>query len=232
MKQSVSTFGLLVFSQIRALVFDLDGLLIDSESGYRQAWLQALQTMGFDIQSTELLPLAGISADRLMAALNEVVQQSIDPVIFAQRSSEFWQANVELHGIPLMPGVDEVLAEASRLNWPFAVATNSHSYQAEKLLRLAGLENRFPVLVTREQVELPKPAPDLYRLAAARLDIPVNQCLVLEDSATGVQSALAAGMPVGWIPSFPDAIQSTDLTPVTVLKSLSEVADGMRRLSV
>lgn len=221
-----------MFNRIRALVFDLDGLLIDSESGYRQAWLQALQAMDFHIQSDDLLPLAGISADGLMDALDNLVQQSIDPVVFAQRSSEFWQANVELHGIPLMPGVDEVLAEASRLNWPFAVATNSHSHQAEKLLRLAGLENRFPILVSRDQVELPKPAPDLFRLAAARLDIPANQCLVLEDSATGVQSALAAGMSVCWIPSLPDLTHSTDLAPVTVLKSLSEVADGMRRLSV
>lgn len=221
-----------MFSRVRALIFDLDGLLIESETGYRQAWLQALLKMGYSIQAADLQQLAGISAEQLLPALEALLKHSLDLALFSQLSCEYWQTHVELYGIPVMPGVSEVLVEASRLGWPVAVATNSHRHQAEKLLVLAGLENQFSVLVGRDQVDRPKPAPDVFLRAAEYLELPGSQCLVLEDSLIGVHAALVAAMPVCYIPSTPDLSVLSDLPDLKVLNSLTELADGMRLLSV
>ena len=224
--------GWFVFNSIKALIFDLDGLLIDSELTYRQAWQQALNTMGYEISDEYFQRLAGADACTIEDTLQQHLNTDFDRSLFRHLSAESWHDQVNQTGIPVMSGVDAVLCQLQRLGWSMAVATNSQHNQANKLLVLAGLDHRFKHLFTSDQVSKPKPSPDVYLLAAESLAMEPHQCMVLEDSYTGVQAALAAGMKCCWIPaSFTDTSLNTSEN-VLVLNSLNDVATRLQQLSV
>lgn len=213
-----------MFDSIQALIFDLDGLLIDSELSYRRAWQQAVREMGYELENVFFERLVGLDANTVEQVLLQSLPEHFDLNTFRQLSAECWHSQVHAFGIPVMPGVHEVLFQLQRLGWLSAVATNSHRSQALKLLEIAGLGNEFKQVFTRDQVEKPKPAADIYLLAAESLCLAPRQCLVLEDSFTGVQAAIAAGMKCCWIPVTSADSSCSGYDDCLVLNSLHDVA--------
>jgi len=228
----VSLFGFAVFKAIKAVIFDLDGLLIDSESSYRSAWQQALTQMGYSLERAFFDQLVGAEASRVEQLLIDQLDSAFDLTAFRHLSAECWHTQVNRTGIPLMPGVESVLTACKRLRWPTVVATNSVQTQAHKLLELAGLSAEFKQVLASDQVANPKPAPDIYLLAAASLSLKPTECLVLEDSLTGITAALAAQMPCCWIPASAHSVPQHLPEHCLVLPSLHEVAARIEALSV
>lgn len=221
-----------MFESIKAVIFDLDGLLIDSEATYRLAWHRALAHMGYGLDHDFLELLAGADA----SAVEKLLQQSLDAAFdlsdFRRLSAECWYAQLNEAGMPIMPGVESVLTECKRLRWPTAVATNSHQNQAYKLLALAGLDGEFKQIFASDQVANPKPAPDIYLLAAESLSLHPAECLALEDSLTGVQAALAARMPCCWVSASHDHVANNAFDNCLNLRDLHELAARIEVLSV
>ena len=127
------------------------------------------------------------------------------------------------HALPLLPGAVEAVERIGR-RWPLAMASSSNRIVIDTVLELAGLESRFEVTVSSEEVPRGKPAPDVYLEAAERMGWSSPQCSAIEDSANGIRSASAAGMSVIAIPNprFPPAPEA--LTPATlVLSSLNDL---------
>ena len=129
------------------------------------------------------------------------------------------------------PGLQAVLTEINRLGWAYALATNSPRAQALQLLARAGLSGVFNLIIARDQVAKGKPAPDVVYLAARHLAVPPPQCLVLEDSWTGLQASVAAGMRCCLIPSHPTNAKQQALAILT-LDDLGQLAERLQRLSV
>jgi HAD superfamily hydrolase (TIGR01509 family) len=116
---------------------------------------------------------------------------------------ELVHAELEGAGVEPMPGARELIAALREQGVPLGLATNSGREFATRALRSAGVYDCFDAVVSAEEVEHPKPAPDVYLEAAARLGADPAACVALEDSATGVSAARAAGMTVVGVPSFP-----------------------------
>lgn len=185
-----------------AVIFDLDGLLLDTERLALASGRAALARMGHEVGEDFFLTLVGIDAPEGHRRLCAHLGCDLD----ASELDRSWLAEMDLmiaaSGIPLRPGVHAVLDALDRLDLPRAVATNSATARARTKLQAAGLAGRFPVIVGLTDVAAGKPAPDVYLEAARRLGADPARCLALEDSDTGVRAALAAGMTVVQVPDL------------------------------
>lgn len=188
-------------SQCSAVIFDLDGLVLDTESTYCQAWQQAAAIMGYPLTRAFCQSLSGLHGQAVEAALVSACGAGFDVLQFNQLAGECWRQTVQTLGIPVKPGVVALLEFLTGQGVPFALATNSRTANARECLGLAGLGDAFRVQATRDDVEAGKPAPDVFLWAAQLLQTPIRQCLILEDSLTGVLAAHRAGACTVMVPS-------------------------------
>jgi HAD superfamily hydrolase (TIGR01509 family) len=214
----------------QALIFDMDGLMLNSEPLYQQAWQAAAQDLGFTLETELYLSLVGRSsaeADRLFV---DLFGDQFPVETFNHRWEAQWRSLVQQQGIPLQPGLLPLLDWAEQQNLPKAVGTSSNAAEAELCLGLAGIRDRFAAIVTVDQVTAGKPAPDIFLAAAAQLGIPPADCLVLEDSNAGVQAAVAAGMSVVMVPDLQVPTAASRATAEQIFASLHEVLAWLRSL--
>lgn len=186
---------------ISAVIFDMDGLVLDTERTYLIAWQQAAETMGFAPPAAFWQSLSGLGGKDIMLKLAAAGGEGFDLPQFNQLCGSYWREYVQEHGIALRRGVLELLDYLVEQGLPYGLATNSPAANAHECLRLAGISGAFALVVTRDDVLLPKPSPDLFLTAAERLQVSVAQCLVLEDSHTGIVAAHRAGARSVLVPS-------------------------------
>jgi len=190
----------------RAVVFDMDGLMLDSERAYTAAMAQAARDLGHDLPDALWLSMVGrgeaVCRQLLAARIGaDAAQQLLD------LADERYERLAASGGIDHRPGIVPLLRWLRERGIARAVATSTRNPLATIKLQAAGLLPWFDVVCTSSDVAAPKPAPDVYLLAATRLGVEPGQCLVLEDSPTGVRAALAAGMTPVQVPDLlpPDA---------------------------
>lgn len=197
------------WSSVQGLLFDMDGLVLDSEVTYVRAWEAAAEAIGQPLPEGFAARLFGLSKEAVVGRIRGLKGKSFSETAFFEAAERCWFNALEASGMKLMPGVSELLEALPRLGLGYVLATNSEARYADLCLRAAGVLDRFPLRITRDQVAQGKPAPDLFIAAAARLGLKPSQCLVLEDSATGLAAARAAG-------AFPVLIQRDPLVRDTL----------------
>jgi HAD superfamily hydrolase (TIGR01509 family) len=209
--------------EIRAVVFDMDGLMLDTEPIYKRAWQAASAELGRDLDDRFYAQFVGRPNDDCERLLLERFGPEFLLDRFRARWRELWDADAAANGIKTKPGLLELLAWLDTLEIPFAIATSSEAAETEFCLRAAGLDGRFAVRVTRDQIFHGKPAPDIYLEAARRLRTEPTQCLAIEDSEAGILSASRAGMVPLLIPDGAPPSATAVNTAFRVLPSLAEV---------
>jgi HAD superfamily hydrolase (TIGR01509 family) len=178
---------------LKAAILDMDGLAIDTEATYVTAWRGAAVELGFELDEAFCRSLFGCHADAVKQRIRDYAGQRFDISRFDEIATRIWHRHVEAYGIAPMPGLENLLRFFRDRNLPYALATNSEARFAAICLERSGTANLFPLIVTRDQVAQGKPAPDLYLEAARRLGLAPGQCLALEDSEAGIESAALAG---------------------------------------
>lgn len=206
-----------------AVIFDLDGTLLETERIVVEAGLSAFQRMGLAPRADLLTAMVGTVGDAGMSGLHAAFGASFDRDLF----DAHWQEAVDrafAAGIDLRPGVAELLAHLDALAMPRAIATNSRTEAARRNIATAGIAHHFdPAHVHgRDRVAQPKPAPDLFLHAARILGAEPARCLVFEDSDPGAAGALAAGMTVVLVPD------QRAPGPVAVHHIAASLMDGAR----
>jgi beta-phosphoglucomutase-like phosphatase (HAD superfamily) len=216
--------------EIRAVVFDMDGLMLDTEPIYKAAWQTASAELGFDLADGFYAQFVGRPNDDCERLVLERFGATFPLDRFRARWRELWDADAAANGIRTKPGLLELLALLDTLKIPFAIATSSDATETEFCLRAAGLDGRFPVRVTRDQVVHGKPAPDIYLEAARRLQTDPAQCVALEDSEAGILSASRASMVPLLIPDGVPPSATASNTAFRVLPSLADVPAVLLKL--
>lgn len=187
---------------LRALIFDMDGLLLDTERLALDTWAEAGRSLGFDLDDATVRGTIGLD-HVLTRAYYERLFGSGFPFEQAQvRVRERFRAHIRTHGVPVKPGAPEILDEARRLGLKVALGTSSRSLYAHAMLWLSSLAERFDAFSTRDGVKAGKPAPDIFLRAAELLGCAPGECLVFEDSLNGIKAANAAGIPVVMVPDL------------------------------
>lgn len=188
-----------------AVLFDMDGLLLDSERALLACWREAARALRLCVDDTLWLSMIGLS-DAVCDGLLECSVGAVHARRLRDRCQALYDARVAA-GIPVKAGAFELLSVLEAHDVPLAVVTSTWRERAQQKLEAAGLLPHFRDVVGGRDAAHPKPAPDPYLLAARRLRVPAERCVVLEDSAAGVAAALAAGMHPIQVPDLarPDA---------------------------
>ena len=183
----------------QGVIFDMDGLLIDTVPLYITAMVEAGDTVGHAVSAAYIRSLVGL----LGAALRERLVGDLGPAFpieaFLQATSARLAELFE-QGIPLKPGAADLLAHLAARGLPLAVATSLRTQEAERYLIQTQIRPFFQAVVGRDAVAQSKPAPDVYLRAAALIGRRPQDCLALEDSFNGIRSAHAAGCMVVMVP--------------------------------
>ncbi|MFP4151673.1 MAG: HAD family hydrolase [Alkalispirochaeta sp.] len=178
---------------VEALIFDLDGTVLDTMAVHHQAWRETVAPHGIDMNDELFGIVAGKTSHDIVDALNERFGLRLDAGTVAIAKDQAYVRHA-----PLIYPFPRVLAflESVSCRYPLGAATNEGFGIANIVLRTTGLAPHFRVLVTADDVERPKPAPDIFLACAERLQVPPERCQVYEDSEYGILAAEAAGMVV------------------------------------
>ena len=179
---------------LRAVVFDMDGVLIDSEPIIRRAAQQAGEAFGHTLSDSLYAELLGLPGAQVETMLMQVFGADFPLADYRRCFERLYRADVEANGIRSKPGVPELLQALRAHAVPVAVATSTRSGHAQAALEAAGLLGYLPVCITGDQVSAGKPAPDIFLHAAEKMGASPSRSLVVEDSPTGILGAKAAGM--------------------------------------
>jgi beta-phosphoglucomutase family hydrolase len=175
-----------------AVIFDMDGTLVATTEADFLAWQRLFHELGHELTYAKYFPLLGRKSQDVVHDVLKLKGNEADKAM--QRKMDHFEQIVSEKGIEVLPHAEAFLSELSRLKIPIALATSSRKMKMKLVMRESGLEKYFSSFVTGEEVKNGKPAPDIFLLAAKRLDVDPSRCLVLEDATNGVRAAKAAGM--------------------------------------
>lgn len=185
---------------IKAVIFDMDGLMLDTEKLYELFWERALQFYGYQPNKQLLLDLRSLSRDLAAKLLQQNFGLELDYHQIRNKRVELMNAYIEEHGIEKKEGLDELLVYLKEKEYRMAVATATEYERTKLYLTQLGLHEYFDAIVCGPMVAHGKPAPDIYHKAIELLGKSPKECLALEDSPNGVTSAYRAGCNVIMIP--------------------------------
>jgi HAD superfamily hydrolase (TIGR01509 family) len=212
---------------VEAALFDMDGLLLDTEVIYIEAMQAAARTLGREMSLDFCHSMVGVPSHECNLMIEAYYGEGFSLTEFREHFSVHRRRLMD-GGIPVKPGVVELLDFLAGRGLPLAVATSAGRATAEHHLGRAGLLDRFTTLATRDDVERAKPHPDVYLEAARRLGVAPERCLAFEDSNIGLEAAHAAGAMAFMVP---DLLQPLPETRARSLEIFPDLHAALRLLS-
>ena len=214
-----------------AVIFDMDGLMLDTEAPALRAWQQVARTCGreFDLELCHRMIGRSFADSVALIRARHGPDYPVDEITRAWAAG--YDAIVAAEGISLKPGLIEILDLLDERGVPRAVATSSRSERARARLDQLGLLCRFDALVGGDEVARGKPAPDIFLAAASRLGVSPHNCIVLEDSEPGIIAASDAGMIAVLVPDLHPPGEALLARKPLVLASLAAVAGHLRAIA-
>ena len=181
-------------SNIRAVIFDMDGVLANSEPLINEAAIAMFKEKGLTVQPDDFIPFVGAGEERYVGGVAEKYDFPLNPVEGKNRTYEIYFDLVPTQ-LEAFPGVHELVKKCRDAGLKIAVASSADGIKVALNLQKIGLPvESWDAVVTGELVKHKKPAPDIFLLTAQTLDIPPEACVVVEDAVNGIQAARSAGM--------------------------------------
>ena len=204
---------------VRGVIFDMDGLMFDTERLATVLWNQVGDELRIDMTEEFLDSFRGQNPTAIRNAFLQRFGREFDFDGCMGRKDELQHRYIEEKGVPLKEGLPELLEYLKGQDIRMAVATSTQQSLAEKMLKIAGVYEYFDAVAYGNKVKRSKPFPDIFQKAAEDLGVPMRECLVLEDSISGVQAGKAAG---GCIIHIPEEVKDGITAE---LRSLRDVID-------
>ncbi|MGB3338718.1 MAG: HAD family phosphatase [Devosia sp.] len=214
--------NILRLAPFQAVIFDMDGTILDTESVFRTIVFEVCTELGFEMTDAVHMSMVGGSHEHTNRLLIESYGVAFPYALFDERCRVIMRERSHA-GVPVKRGAREFISELRERGIPTAVATSSRNPHATHHLGAAGLLDLFETVVTRDDVVNPKPHPEPYLTAARRLGVDPLHCLALEDSHAGVRAAHAAGMQTVMVPDLVHPSDDIRALGIAVMESLDHV---------
>ena len=179
--------------KIKGVLFEMDGVVIDTEKLYTRFWMEAAQVLGFPMTYEQSLGMRALNAQRGEALLKHYFGESVVYLQLRDKRIELMEAYIAEHGVEEKPGIRELLAYLKENSIPCAITSSSSVPLIRRHLGNLGLLEGFTALCSGKDVPHGKPAPDIYLHGAATLGLKPEECLAIEDSPAGIEAAYRAG---------------------------------------
>lgn len=206
----------------KAVLFDMDGLVIDTEKHYQKAWIQAANELGFKMTVKERLYLRSCSKKYAEPLMQKFFGPDFDYDKVRNRRKEIMEEDLQKFGIEKKPYVDEILDFLKENRIKRALVTATQEEKAREYLKKTKLEDKFDRIICTDMVKNGKPDPDIYLFACEKINEKPIDCLALEDSPNGVRSANSAGIDVIMVP---DLSEPDEETAKIILKRAGSLKD-------
>lgn len=208
---------------IQAVLFDMDGLMFDTERLSVTAWRKVAAEQRLPVTDEMFIRMTGVNKAAGDKIIHEIYGDDFDVDAFESKVSTVMMQQIARSGMPIKPGLRDLLSYLQQAGVRMAVATSTARRRMEEYLHRACIREFFTCFATGDEVQNSKPAPDVFLLAAQRLGVSAQNTVVLEDSANGVLAAAAAGMRCVCVPDMvtppPEVLQRA----AVVLPDLKEV---------
>jgi HAD superfamily hydrolase (TIGR01509 family) len=212
---------------VSAVIFDMDGLMFDTERLAREAWRRAFGERGYTLDDDVYLTAVGRTAEGACRVFADAFGPDL-PIADVEAAKARYLREMLAPGPPLKNGLLDLLDGIEALGLPTAVASATAGVEVERRLAAAGLSGRFAAVAGGDEVAHGKPDPDLFLLAGRRLRARPAECVVLEDSEAGIRAAAAAGMMPLMVPDLVEPSPATRVLAAAVLPSLTEALAVIR----
>ena len=187
---------------INGAVFDMDGLMFDSERLVYETWQMMMDELGFEYNLEIFKNTIGLRTDMAESYYNSLYGERFCYQPLKQRSREIFLKRVSEEGVPIKKGLVDLLEFLKSNNLKIAVATSTSAPTAHKIIRMAGVYDYFDAFVCGDDVRNGKPHPEVFLTAAERLSLPPTECVAFEDSINGIKSAHSAEMTTVMVPDY------------------------------
>lgn len=210
---------------IKGIVFDMDGLMFDTERLAIEAWTFAGKQIGLNITEDMVIKTLGLNTEDTNRVLIEELGTDFDLSATRKIRVNYVTSYIENNGMPVKTGLIELLDYLNRNDYKIAVATSSEKETALFNFNKAGISKFFDRIVCGDMIEQGKPEPDIYLRASEIINVDPSECLALEDSPTGILSAYRAGMKPVMIPDLLQPDEGTNRLLYAKLPTLLDVID-------
>lgn len=210
--------------EIKAVLFDMDGLMVDTESLSTEAFINSAKAQGYNMTKEETLKVLGFTKANIYQFWIDYFQgTNVDGKKLVDDHYEYIENVLYTVGLEKMPYVEELLKYLRENNYKIAVASSSDTADIKNNLEKTKLEKYIDEIASGAEVENGKPAPDVFLLAAKRLGVDPKDCLILEDSKAGIKAGKASGAMVFMVPDMFTVDKECEDTADRILTNLGEV---------
>lgn len=210
--------------EIKAVLFDMDGLMVDTESLSTEAFINSAKAQGYNMTKEETLKVLGFTKANIYQFWIDYFQgTNVDGKKLVDDHYEYIENVLYTVGPKKMPYVEELLKYLRENNYKIAVASSSDTADIKNNLEKTKLEKYIDEIASGAEVENGKPAPDVFLLAAKRLGVDPKDCLILEDSKAGIKAGKASGAMVFMVPDMFTVDKECEDTADRILTNLGEV---------
>ena len=211
--------------KIQGVIFDMDGLLVDTEKLYNRFWREAAHDYGYEMTYEDALSIRSMTAVYASALLKKRFDAAFPYDEIKEHRRVIMQKYIDEQGVELKKGAKELLQYLKANEYRTALATASPLRRAQRYLQNVGIWEYFDQKIGSEDVRLGKPEPDIYLTAASRLQLPPQNCLALEDSPNGITAAFRAGCLPVMVPDLDEPDEELREKLYACVESLDQVME-------
>ncbi len=210
---------------IKGAIFDMDGVLINSEILYQRFWIEALKFFGYNATENHILSLRSLTGKNAEKKLKSFFGEELNYQKVKEKRIKLMDNYIRKNGVEAKPGGDFILQYLKEKGIKLALATSSPLERAKKHLSLVGLYKYFDEFVCGSMVKNSKPQPDIYLLAAKKLNLPSEECIAVEDSPNGAIAGISAGCKTIFIPDLTPCPEELKSRIFALCSNLREIKD-------
>ncbi len=181
-------------TKIKGVLFDMDGVIFDTEKAYLETWTKVFKSYGYDLKRETYISIMGTGRDNAVRTFKEAFGEDIPMEDMYKDKDRILKEIIESGSVPLKPGAVEILTYLRENNVKTALATSAKMWRAETQLKMSGIKDMFDKITCGDEIKNLKPDPDIFLKSAQKLALNPDECIVIEDSPAGIQAAFNAGM--------------------------------------